>query len=86
MSSAVASAVPKTGGMAKDKAKKPSGGNHQTPRVNIGVPAEWHAVMRKLAARAKQPVLWYLIDLAAKEAEAAGVDAPPLPWSEESPA
>ena len=63
--------------------KKPTDGNRKAKRVNIGVPENWHSVMRRLAARTKQPVLWWLIDLAAREAEQAGIETPPVPWEED---
>lgn len=70
--------------MDKQKPKrKASGGKHLTKRVNVGVPEQWHAVMRKLAAQKRQPVLWYLIELASREAEALGIACPIPPWEEQ---
>lgn len=69
--------------MATDKNKKPTGGKHTTPRQNIGVPGEWHAVMRQLAAKQKMLVLWYMLDLVAQKADELGVDRPALPWEGE---
>jgi hypothetical protein len=58
--------------------KKP---NKRTPRLNISVPEEWHAVMRKLAAKAKQPVLYLLIALVEAEATRQGLlGLPTPPW------
>jgi hypothetical protein len=64
--------------------KKPTGGSHQTPRINVGFPGEWHAYIRKQAAKKKQPVLWYLMDLVSRDEDAEG-DPPPFPWEEEVP-
>jgi len=66
-------------GMGKNK--KPSGENRKTPRVNVGVPEDWHAVMRRLAAKHRQPVLYLLIDLVKEKAEKESInDLPPAPW------
>jgi hypothetical protein len=82
MVSAVSPAVVRTGGMSK---KKPTGGKHKTPRINVGVPEEWHAVLRKLAAKRQQPVLYTLISLVEQEATKVGIeDVPSPPWDEES--
>ena len=67
-------------------AKKNQGGgkNRKTPRVNVGIPEPWHAVLRKLAAKQKQPVLFLIISLAAEKAEKEGMeDLPPAPWGDE---
>lgn len=70
-----------TDGMAK---KNQGATNRKTPRVNVGVPEPWHAVLRKLAAKRKQPVLYLLISLALEAAEAEGIpDLPPTPWDED---
>lgn len=61
--------------------KKPSGGGKRKPRLNVSVPADWHGVMRKLAARAKQPVLYMLIALVEAEATRQGLlGLPTPPW------
>lgn len=61
--------------------KKPK---HKTPRVNIGMPAEWHAVIRRLAAKRQQPLLYRLIALIEQEAEKEGLTGlPTTPWDEE---
>lgn len=58
--------------------KKP---DKRKPRVSVNVPEEWHAVMRKLAARAKQPVLYTLIALVEAEATRQGlIGLPKPPW------
>lgn len=63
--------------------KRPTGETRKTHRVNVGVPEEWHAVMRRLAAKRQQPVLYLLIALAKAEAEKLGVkDVPAPPWEE----
>lgn len=72
-------------GMGRKKSES-GGENRKTPRINAGIPAEWHALMRRLAGQAKMPVVWWLIDLTAKEAAKAKVpptDVPALPWIEE---
>lgn len=67
-------------GMAKSK---PNGDKRKTARVNVGVPDEWHAVARRLAALGKQPVVYLLIDLLAEAAKKRNItDLPPVPWDE----
>lgn len=70
--------------MADKKPKKPSG-KHTKKRIGVNFSDEWHAVLRQLAARTKQPVIWYLIDLAKREADAAGITTPELPWEKPDP-
>ena len=66
-------------GMANPK--KPTGGKHKTHRINVGVPEDWHAVLRKLAAKRQQPVVYLIISLAAAEASRLKLpDLPPTPW------
>lgn len=61
--------------------KKPTGGQHKTARVNVGVPEPWHAVARRLAAKRQQPVLYLLISLLQREAKEQGMgDVPLPPW------
>jgi hypothetical protein len=63
--------------------KKSSSGKHTTPRVNVGVPEDWHAVLRRIAAKHRQPLIYTLISLAKAEAESLGfTDLPPTPWDE----
>ena len=63
--------------------KKPTGGQHKTARVNVGVPEPWHAVARRLAAKRQQPVLYLLISLLQREATEQGIgDVPPPPWED----
>ena len=69
---------------AGDKSPKQSG-KHAKKRLAVNFTEDWHAVLRKLAARKKQPVLWYLLDLAREDAKSVGVETPPLPWEDESP-
>jgi len=65
--------------------KKPTGGKHKTHRINVGVPEDWHAVMRRLAAKRQQPVLYMLISLVSQEAERVQLgDLPSTPWEAES--
>lgn len=82
MSAVAAPAAGKMPGMGK---KKPAGSDRKTHRVNVGVPEEWHAVMRKLAAKQKQPVLYMLIALVEQEASKQGLaDLPVPPWDSTS--
>lgn len=70
--------------MAKNT-KKPAGGDRPTPRVNVGVPEPWHAVLRRLAAKNRQPVIYTIIALAKAEAERQGItDLPLAPWDEDA--
>jgi hypothetical protein len=67
--------------------KKPrSGGEHKTPRVTVQLPAEWHALARKLASRQRQHVTWYLISLIIDAAKASGEEdiLPTPPWEPEA--
>lgn len=67
--------------MAKNK--KPTGGKHKTPRRNVGVPEDWHAILRRCSAARKSTVVFTLIDLIAKEAEAQSItQLPPFPWED----
>ena len=68
--------------MANDK-KKPASGKHTTARQNIGVSEDWHAVIRKLAAKQKMVVVWYVLDQIAQKADEAGIERPALPWEGE---
>ncbi len=64
--------------LARMGKKKP---NNRKPRLNVSVPADWHAVMRRLAAKAKQPVLYLLIALVEAEATRQGlIGLPTPPW------
>lgn len=64
-------------GMAK---KKPSG-KHTTKRKPILIPAEWDALAQQLAAEAKMPKMWFVVELIRREAELKGKgDLPPPPW------
>ncbi len=59
--------------------EKPDRGRRH--RVNVGVPEPWHAVLRKLAAKARQPVLYLLIALVEAEATRQGlIGLPKPPW------
>lgn len=67
--------------------QKPTGGKHKTPRTNVGMPEQWHAVARKLAAKTKQPVTYLLIALLEREAKEQGItDLPQPPWEAEDSA
>ncbi len=74
--------VVKTDGMAKSP-KKPVGGKHVTPRVNMGIPEPWHAIMRRIAAKKRQPAIYVLIEMLAAEAPKHGItDLPSAPWED----
>jgi hypothetical protein len=61
--------------------KKKTGGEHKTPRRAVQFPADWFLVAQEIAARGPTPVMWYLIDLIRKDAEAKGAkNLPGLPW------
>ncbi len=78
-------APPRPGTLPGMGKKKPTGGKHTTQRINVGVPEPWHSVLRKLAAKRQQPVLYTLIALLKAEAEEQGIDElPPAPWDEEA--
>lgn len=78
MPAAVTNGADTLGPMGK---KKSTSGKHTTVRQNVGVPEEWHAVMRKLAAAKRMPVLWMLVELVAREADAAKIPRPvKMPW------
>lgn len=69
------------GGVGK---QQPKGGRHKTPRVNVGVPEVWHAVLRRIAAKRQQPVLYAIISLVQQEAERLGLGGiPPPPWGDD---
>jgi hypothetical protein len=44
------------------------------------MPVPWYDLAKRLAARSRQPILWYLYSLLAEQAQAAGEPHPPLPW------
>lgn len=82
MASAVLNSLDKLTGMAKQK--KPTGGKHKTTRINVGVPEDWHAVMRKIAAKRQQPLVYALIAVVKQEAERLEIEGlPPPPWEED---
>lgn len=59
----------------------------ENPKLHrvIRVSKPWHAVLRKLAAKRHQPVLYLLITLAAEAAEKEGVtELPATPWDEDN--
>lgn len=69
--------------MPQKKSDKGAGDNKPKKRIGVNIPEDWHAVMRKLAAKKKMPVLWYLLDLTMKDAAEQGIDTPAPPWEEE---
>jgi hypothetical protein len=77
--------LPRAGKIAR-MAKKisGSGGPHKTPRVAVQIPEPWMKVLRRLAAKTKQPSLWYLLALIGGAAEADGTERPAYPWEEET--
>jgi hypothetical protein len=65
-------------------AKKPTGGQHKTPRKPIQVPEEWLQVARKLASKRAQPTLWLIIQLLADLADKEGIERPKFfPWQDQ---
>lgn len=62
-------------------AKKKVSGKHQTPRKTVQIPQDWLQVAQEIAATGPTPVMWYLIELIRKDAEAKGrKDLPSVPW------
>jgi hypothetical protein len=62
--------------------RKKQSGEHSTPRKPVQIPANWLKVAKTLAATRPAPVVWYLIELVKRDAEAAGIkDLPPVPWA-----
>lgn len=67
-----------------DQPKKPTGGQHKTPRVSVQFPKDWLKVARELARKRPTPTVWWLVELIKREAEAAKMaDLPPGPWDRE---
>lgn len=66
--------------MAKKGGKR---GKHTTPRKPIQIPEDWLNLARALAAKNKQPTLWYLLGLLAAAAEAAEMPHPKPPWEKQ---
>lgn len=66
-----------------DMAKKKKSGKHTSPRKPVQFPADWLEVARRRAvAERPVPLMWYLIELVKKDAEAAGEkNLPPVPWA-----
>lgn len=61
--------------------KKKTSGKHLAPRRTVQMPEDWLLVAQMLAAARPAPVMWLLVELLKKEAEAKGVkDLPPVPW------
>ena len=44
------------------------------------IPEEWHRLLHQLADSRKQPMIWYLQGLVAKDADQQKVSRPKLPW------
>lgn len=62
-------------------AKKRKGGQHKTPRQPIQFPKDWLAIVRQMAERRRQPMLWVLISLVEQGAKADKITPlPPMPW------
>jgi hypothetical protein len=63
------------------KKKKKQSGKHQSPRKPVQFPADWLQLARELAEERPMPVVWFLVELVKREAEAKGKkELPPLPW------
>ena len=63
-------------------AKKKKSGKHATPRRPVQFPVDWLLVAKRRAVADRPvPLMWYLVELVKRDAEAAGVkDLPPVPW------
>lgn len=63
--------------------KKKTSGEHTTPRQPVQFPADWIKLARRLAAKRKQPTMWFILSLIAEAAQAEGeTELPPAPWEE----
>ena len=51
-----------------------------TKRKPMLIPEEWHRLLHQLADSRKQPMIWYLQGLMAKDADQQKVSRPKLPW------
>lgn len=61
--------------------KKRQSGKHTTPRRTVQLPLDWLAVAQEIAGDRQMPVMWYLIDLLKRDAEATGrPNLPAPPW------
>lgn len=61
--------------------KKKQSGKHLTPRRPVQFPTDWLKVARELAEERPMPLMWLLVELVRREAEAKGKqNLPPLPW------
>jgi hypothetical protein len=63
-------------------AKRSTGGEHKVPRVGMQVPKPFMDLARAIAKKNRQPTLWLILDLLAKEAERMDIKRPPLPWED----
>ena len=64
--------------------KKPTGGTHRSPRKPVQFPEDWLDVAKDLASDRPMPVVWLLVELVKREAEAKGkTELPALPWANE---
>jgi hypothetical protein len=82
---AASATLPRMAKKKNEEAPKKGETSKPTTRVNVGVPGDWHGVMRQLAAKKRQPLLWVLLDLVAVEAEKFDLPCPPPPWEEDLP-
>lgn len=63
-------------------AKKKVSGEHSTPRKPVQMPADWLELAKRRAGTRPMPLVWYLIELIKKDAEAAGEKSlPVVPWA-----
>lgn len=67
-------------------AKKRTGGQHKTPRKPMQIPVTWLRLARKMAAKRKQPTLWFVLHLIQQAAEQEDEEVPPGPWDDEADA
>lgn len=63
-------------------AKKKVSGKHSTPRKPVQIPVDWIKLARRRAVADRPvPLVWYLIELIKRDAEAAGEEGiPAVPW------
>ncbi len=73
--------------MAKKKPAsegKGDGEKRPTSRRSVALPLAWYEVAERIAAKGPTPIVWYLVKLIEKDAQAAGMtDLPPPPWKTE---
>jgi hypothetical protein len=62
-------------------AKKKQSGKHRVPRKPVQIPVPWLQLARLMAAKRRQPTVWYLLGLLAEQATKDGETLPSyVPW------